>query len=155
MFTLNENDVIQVMNEVVEQFLIPKFNSYDMNATGEWLDTVEVEARNGNEGIIRGRDYSEFLALGRKPGNRPPISMIQRWVEAKLGVQAPESLGVAFAVANKIASEGTTWHQQGGTELLEVLQSQEVIDYVTERFRGLAQVQVQIAFERIKDEVFK
>ena len=141
------------MQEVIDKFLIPKFNELGMNATGQWLESLETEARQ-NVGVIRGQDYSEFLARGRRPGNRPPIAPIESWVNAKLGIGGNQARGVAFAVANKIANEGTTWYQQGGTDLLEVLESQAVIDYIRSRYTGLMQLEVKISFERMVKEVF-
>ena len=150
---LKENDINQIMQEVIEKFLVPKFNELGMDATGLWLQSLETEARQ-NVGVIRGQDYTEFLARGRRPGNRPPIAPIERWVNAKLGIGGQQARGVAFAVANKIANEGTTWYQQGGTDLLEVLESQECIDYVRSRYTGLMQLEVKNSFERMVKEVF-
>lgn len=149
---LKENDINQIMQEVIDKFLIPKFNELGMSATGRWLESLETEARQ-NLGVIRGQDYSEFLARGRRPGNRPPIAPIERWVNAKLGISGQQARGVAFAIATKIGNEGTTWYQQGGTDLLEVLESPECVDYVRSRFTGLMQLEVKNSFERMVKEV--
>lgn len=67
--------------------------------------------RKGNELHIRigaASDHAMVVHEGRGPNKRmPPIRVIQPWVERKLGVPAPASRGVAFAIARKIAREGT------------------------------------------------
>jgi len=50
--------------------------------------------------------YGDPVELGTKP-HFPPLAPIQHWVERKLRIEAPESKSVAFAVARKIAIEGT------------------------------------------------
>ena len=39
------------MDSVVERFLIPKFNELGMSATGEWLESLQTEARE-NVGVL-------------------------------------------------------------------------------------------------------
>src|SRR5690606_34998191 len=82
----------------------------------------------GNKGIIRGMAYTEQLVQGREPGRRPPVDAIEVWVNAKLKKTGKEGRGIAFAVANKIAESGTTWYQRGGSDLLEVLEDNEVLN---------------------------
>ena len=146
-------DIISIMDAVVEQFLIPKFNELNMNASGEWLESLETEARD-NVGVIRGRDYSEWLAKGRGPGGMPPVSQIELWVNHKLGLYGSEATSAAWGIAKTIQAEGTTWYKQGGTDLLEVLESPEVIAFIQEKYRGAIQLQVKIAFERNLKEIF-
>lgn len=146
-------EIERVMQEVVDRFLIPKFLELGMNATGEWVRSLEVVGRDGQKGAIRGRHYSQWLAKGRAPGGRPPISVIEKWVNAKLGIGGAQGLGVAFAVANKIAKEGTSWYPNG-TDLLEVLQSREVIDFVNNEFKLSMQVYIKRQLQRNIKEVF-
>lgn len=92
-----------------------------------------MEARENNGvGEIWGKDYTYYLANGRKPGNRPPIEPLVKWVGYKMGIGGTEGRGIAFAIANKIAREGTNYYPDG-TDLLDVLTSKEVTDYVYSR----------------------
>ena len=141
------------MDTVVERFLIPKFNELGMNATGQWLDSLETEARE-NVGVIRGQDYSEFLARGRANGNMPPIEPLITWVGAKLGLYGAEATSAAWAIAKNIAAEGTTWYQKGGSDLLEVLESEEVVSFIQGEYRNLVAVAVKNEFERNIKEIF-
>lgn len=136
-----DEEIKRVMGEVAQRFLIPHFLELGMNATGEWVKSIEVSASN-NVGYIRGRDYSYYLEHGRKPGKRPPIAPLERWAQAKLGLSGQQAKSAAFAIANKIAKEGTDYYKQGGTDLLEVLESQECLDFVTSEIRTLMVDQV-------------
>jgi hypothetical protein len=124
-----------------------------MSATGQWLDSLETEARE-NVGVIRGQDYSEFLARGRANGNMPPIEPLVTWVNAKLGLYGAEATSAAWGIAKTIAAEGTTWYQKGGSDLLEVLESDEVIAFIQGEYRNLVQVSVKNSFERMAKEIF-
>ena len=51
-------------------------------------------------------EYARAIESGRRPGRMPPVEPIRYWVENKLGLQLPESRGVAFAIARNIAKRG-------------------------------------------------
>jgi hypothetical protein len=129
--------IISTMQGVIDNFLKPKFISLGMNASGNWINSLEPRVVNGN-GEIWGMDYTYWLANGRKPGVAPPISALMPWVTAKFGVSGNEAKGIAFAVANKIKNEGTSYYPEG-TDLLAILNSEEVKNYIYSQF--------QIAFE--------
>lgn len=145
-------DIERILTEVVNRFLIPRFRELGMNATGEWLDSLEVTTGE-NSGTIRGRDYSQQLALGRKPGKRPPIAPIEKWVNAKFGITGAQARSMAFAIATKIAKEGTTWHQKGGSDLIEVLESNEVREYIEGEMRGILQIELSERLVRQTQEI--
>lgn len=56
--------------------------------------------------VTTGLSYAAPVEIGTRP-HFPPIAPLQDWAVAKLGVSAEESRGVAFAIARKIAREGT------------------------------------------------
>ena len=145
-------DIERILTEVVNRFLIPRFRELGMNATGEWLDSLEVTTGE-NSGTIRGRDYSQQLALGRKPGKRPPIAPLEKWVNAKFGITGAQARSMAFAIATKIAKEGTTWHQKGGSDLIEVLESNEVREYIEGEMRGILQIELSERLIRQTQEI--
>lgn len=119
------NEIVErVLNEVVERFLKPKFIELKMNSMGGWLNSLEVR---GNE--IWGMDYTEQLVFGRKPGKLPPVEPLIQWVIAKFGRDYNSAEPIAYAIAHKISKEGTDYYP-GGTDLMEVLESEEVRDFV-------------------------
>ena len=126
-------EIIQTLQEVVNNFLIPKFINLGMNASGSWINSLEVGVENGR-GVIKGKDYTYYLVNGRAPGNAPPIAPLVSWVGYKFGLSGREALGAAFAISKKIANEGTSYYPNG-TDLLEVLQSKDVTDFIYEKLR--------------------
>lgn len=142
------------MQGVVDKFLIPRFDQLGMNATGEWKRNVKVRAGT-NVGFIDGRDYTENLANGVEPGNRPEIEPLEKWVKAKLHLSGKVAKGVAFAIANKIEESGTSWYKKGGTDLIEILESKQVIDYINSQIGNYLRVEVEIQIRRTAKEVFK
>lgn len=110
---------------VVIDMLITKYDDLGMRASGNWADELDYDVEGRNMVWITGLAYSEQLAQGRAPGNNPPMEPLQRWFMQKYGVEEQRARGLAFGLQKKIAKEGTSWYQQGGTDLLEVLVSDE------------------------------
>lgn len=137
---ISDQLIIEVMNGVINLFLKPKFISLGMNATGNWIESLEARAVDGN-GEIWGVDYTYWLQNGRSPGSMPPVSALIPWVSAKLGKGGREGVSIAWAVAKKIQKEGTNYYPEG-TDLLDVLSSKEVIDYVYGRFGEAFRVEI-------------
>lgn len=147
MLIIPDTLINEIMQEVINRWLIPRFDSLGMNASGEWKRSLEVRTEV-NKGEIWGRQYTEQLVYGRKPGKRPPIAPIESWVNQKLGYSGTQARGIAFAIATKIAKEGTDYFQEGGTDLLEVLSSPDVIQFVNERVGDYLSTQGQIMIVR-------
>src|SRR5699024_9891814 len=84
-----------------------------------------------------GMGYTEQLVYGRKPGNMPPVEPLIRWAKAKFGVGDREATSIAWGTAHKIAQEGTTWYQQGGTDLLEFLESDKFTSFVNNEIKKI------------------
>lgn len=128
MLTIDDNKIRDVMQGVIDGYLIPRFVQLGMNATGKWIHSLQADAVNG-VGYIKGMHYTQQLVNGRAPGKRPPIAPLQEWVSYKLGLYGNEGRSVAFAIATKIEREGTDYYPEG-TDLLEVLNSKEVQQYI-------------------------
>lgn len=142
----SKESIEKVLQEIVDKFLIPKFKELGMNASGRWIDSLEVEF-DGKNGYIKGEDYTQYLAQGREGGTLPPINAIEQWVNIKLGLSGQEARNMAWAVAKKIQREGTDYYPNG-TDLLEILQSKEVIDYFNFRVGEIEIEMIRIEFER-------
>ena len=145
-----DEEIIRIMQAVIDNYLKPKFIELGMNATGQWLNTLEARSVNGN-GEIWGQDYSYWLVNGRKPGTAPPISVLMPWVTAKFGIGGNEARSIAFAVAQKIKKEGTDYYPDG-TDLLTVLNSDEVKNYIYSQLGIAINVQINnILIKQIND----
>ena len=147
---ISDEAIIQTMQGVIDKFLNPKFISLGMNATGQWLNSLEAKAVNGH-GEIWGMDYTYWLAHGRKPGTMPPVSALIPWVNAKLGIGGKEAIGIAWAVATKIKNEGTSYYPDG-TDLLEILNSDEVNKYVQDEIGTFFSIEInKILIKQLND----
>ena len=133
----------EILNDVIRLYLIPKHKELGMEATGEWIKSLESK---GN--VIRGRKYTEQLVHGRNAGKAPPIAPIEKWVNAKFGISGKQATSFAFAISKKIAKEGTTWHQRGGSDLLEVLETQEVLNYINSKIAVYFQTEITLQIQR-------
>lgn len=149
---VSDEQLKEVLEEVVRNFLIPKFIDLGMNASGKWLESLAVEALEGT-GYIKGQYYSYWLAHGRANGKNPPIQPLIDWVGHKMGLSGEEAKRAAYAISNKIAKEGTDYYPSG-TDLLTVLSSPEVTQYVYTRLGGIARGNVRTEImKRVKQTI--
>ena len=135
-----QSEIEDITQKVVDLFLIPRFNELNMNATGEWIASI---------------DYSEQLAKGRAGGSMPPISAMERWVNAKLGIYGKEANSIAWGIAKKIEKSGTSWYQKGGSDLIEVLSEPRTIQYIQDEMRAIATVRIADNLIRNAQEVLQ
>lgn len=147
-----EEKIREVIQGVVDNFLKPKFIELGMNASGTWLNSIEVRT-SINRGEIWGMDYTYYLAEGRKPGKRPPIQPLIQWAGFKLGLSGQQAVSAAFAIANKIAKDGTKYYPNG-TDLLSVLQSKEVNDYIIKEIGDYIRQETQLVILKKLKEAF-
>lgn len=143
---LRDEDIKEVLEEVVRDFLIPKFYALGMNASGNWVNSLAVEVVDGN-GYIKGTDYTYYLVNGRAQGTPPPIQPLINWVANKMGITGKEGVNIAYAVKNKIAKEGTDYYKNN-TDLLEVLTSQEVTQFIYTRLGVIAGRSIRLEIVR-------
>jgi hypothetical protein len=144
---ITNTQIQKILEDVIKLFFIPKFDSYKMNATGNWKKRVEAI-----DNQIWGQPYSKQLADGRPPGLAPPITPLKDWAMAKFGLGEREALGMAFAVSKNIAKSGTSWYQKGGTDLLNVLKSPEVITYIN---KEAAKIITELVSREVKTQLQK
>ena len=153
MIIISDQDIRTIMDGVVDKFLIPSFNSHEQNASGEWLATVETSAFN-NVGTIRGRDYSEYLQRGRGPNRDQSPEAIRKWAYwYGMNVIAPwaKNKGISInpiGAAYNIAKKGTRSLKKGGTKFLDILESQECLDYIRKELTTLIVVQAKGEIEQ-------
>ncbi|WP_155844924.1 hypothetical protein [Chryseobacterium daeguense] len=148
-----KDEIERVMNKVIELFVLPRFNELGMEATGEWSENLHAVA-NLDSGSIMGRQYSEQLAKGLGPGVRVPIPALERWAKAKFGLSDEAARSAAFAVQEKIFQKGTTWYEQGGSTLIEVLEEPRTLQYIQDELGVIAKVRVAEQLIRNAQEAF-
>ena len=87
--------------------LIKAYNESGLKASGEFERQLETEATN-EKAILYGAYHSQFMELGRRPGKRPPIAVMLKWIEDKKITPSPgmTKKALAFLIARKIGREG-------------------------------------------------
>lgn len=138
----------RILSDVIRLYLIPHFTSLGMEATGEWREHIHAR---GN--TIWGRNYTEQLVYGRRPGKFAPIAPLIKWVEAKFGITGDEGVNVAWAVNQKIKAQGTEYWIFGGTDLLDFLNTDEVRDYIVEQSKELITERVVFSIKRNMNKI--
>lgn len=148
---LSDEVILDVVQGVIDDILKPKFISLGMNASGQWLDSLEARVSNG-VGEIWAMDYTYYLANGRGPNTDNDDVSIHRWAKwatatfiGKWAADKGIDKRLAFPISYSIAKNGTKSYPEG-TDLLEVLNSDEVNEYIKDRIgRFLIQsIQVDI-----------
>lgn len=140
---LEVNEVILIGNEVVKRFILPIIDRNNIKNTGEFRDSLEAQATSSNIIEIWGVDYSEFAVNGRRKGKQPPVKNIEKWVQQKFGYSGDKAKQVAFAITAKIKREGTDRHQQMTSKLVDILESQEVKNYITTEVMKIINKRIQ------------
>lgn len=143
---ITQEEIIEITQNVIDLFVIPDFESRGHNASGEWLRSLRAEAR-GNSGVIIGKNYTEYLVTGSKPQQKSDED-IRKWVGwagKYIFDQWVQNKGLnlnPYAVAHKIAKEGSKIYREGGSDFLRILESDEVINYVISQLRDKISVKV-------------
>ena len=85
--------------------------SKGLYSSGKSAESLQADS-NTEGGLLYGSAYFYQQIVGRKPGRMPPVSDIIAWIEAK-GIQPENGTveGLAWAIAKKIAKEGTDIHE--------------------------------------------
>lgn len=132
------SQILQAELESIKVDLIAKHRELKMEASGDWINSLEVQT-SGLSGVLWGSRYTEQLVHGRESGKQPPSKVIEKWIYDK-GIQPWEEnmtiSTLAYLIARKIGREGTEYFKQGGTDLLDAVitpqRIQRIIDSVSE-----------------------
>ena len=126
---------------LLKQDLIEKHKELNMRASGQWENALRVEVAHitggGLRGIISGADYTYYMQHGRKAGKMPPIQAIEQWILARGLRPIQEKMktnALAWAIAKKIARDGTKRMQVGGTPaFIEAIITPERVQQIIEK----------------------
>jgi hypothetical protein len=111
------------------------------NVTGE--SSASLAYRIDAEGltIYSSKKYFTVLETGRKPGKRPPIDVIEKWIKDKPIASDISPRSLAFLIARKIGEEGSLLYRQGGKsgviseEINDKVVKEKLIDVLSDSFR--------------------
>lgn len=77
-----------------------------INDRGLLSSTISVRPEGDTVVVGSPMTYAPAIEYGSAP-HMPPVDAIEGWVQRKLGIPAPESRSVAWAIAKNIARDGT------------------------------------------------
>jgi len=135
---ITQSEIEQIGQEVLEKFIIPSYEAKGHNASGELKNSFRVRSEPGKV-IFSGFDYAQYLIIGRRPNKDQSPEAINNWVRwygANVFSSWVSSKGLSlnpFAVAYKIAREGTKQFREPTEDFMAILGSQQVMDYVRDR----------------------
>jgi len=74
--------------------------------TGHYKRSWKHEALPDGARVYNLAPYASIIEHGRRPGKFPPISMIEKWAQRRLGLTPKEAKAAAFPIARAIAKRG-------------------------------------------------
>lgn len=151
---LSPEETEEILNKVIELFVMPRFQELGMRASGNWEENVTGKSTGLNTGAIIGPDYTESLTKGTPPGTLVPIPDLVKWAKAKLNLSEEQATGAAYAIQKRIFENGTTWYQENGSDLMEVLEEPRTVQYVQEQVGGKFQLKIEDQLRRNAQEIF-
>ena len=114
------------------------------NASGQLANSISYVVVNGTKLQIFGNDYIQYLENGRRPGKRPPTSVIKQWITDKGIVPTDISVdSLAFLIARKMGEEGSTIYRAGGSDLLSSIFNEALQSSVEADFANLIVTEIQ------------
>jgi len=159
MVNVSEEIIKDALQGLVDEFLIPKFLSLGMKASGKWIESLSVAVEDG-KGVVKGQNYSYWLVNGRdKNANQSPeaINHFTKWAGHFIFKKWVEDKGLninPYAVARKVATKGTNYYPSG-TDLLEVLNSREAKSYLYNKIAAGVSFNVNLEIKRIKKNIWQ
>lgn len=160
MIAVSDEILTQTLQEVVDNFLIPKFISLGMNTSGSWIKALRVEVVNGT-GYIKGKDYTIYLNFGRGPNKDQSEEGLKKWAYwYGVNVLKPwaSSKGLVFnniiAVAYSIAKKGTKVRMER-QDFLNILESPEVRQYIYTKIKQNVSGQIRLEIVRRLKQTFQ
>lgn len=115
-----------------------------VNASGKLAKSIRYEVTNGTVLSFYGNDYIQFLENGRRPGKRPPTSVIRQWIDDK-GI-IPDGISkdsLAFLIARRMGEEGSTIYQAGGSDLVSGIFNEALQRSIEAEFAQLLVTEIQ------------
>lgn len=130
---LTPAQAISKLLENVRAEIIDDQQTKGIRASGQSARSLKTKTREISgtiKGTLTGAAYFTFQEQGRRPGKMPPVQSIRDWIEAK-GIQSDNPESLAWAIAKKIAKEGSDIYQNKRPALA----TQQIIEIEIEKSR--------------------
>ena len=130
--------------EKLKQRIADNIVSTGQNASGSTIQSLTIQSSDDSVTLF-GRPYFGTLETGRKPGKMPPVSSILDWIKAK-PIPVPTKMkdtSFAYAIAKKIANEGTSLYQKGGRNDVYSNEIPNTINSISRKLLGLFTTEIE------------
>ena len=117
--------VIAGIRQNIQNKQVTQYGS--MFTTGKMSDSLGYRIDESGLTIFSSEKYFTVLETGRKPGKRPPMSVIEEWIANKPVASDLNPKSLAYLIAKKIGEEGSLIYRQGGN-------SGVISDYINEEY---------------------
>ena len=74
--------------------------------TGFYKRAWKMEKLSNGVRVYNAAPYAGIIENGRRPGRFPPLKVIEKWAQRRLGLSAKEAKRAAFPIAKAIAKRG-------------------------------------------------
>ena len=148
---ITEEEIKQITLEIVDLFLKPEFTRRGHNASGNWMNSLDVRVQmtdTGFSSFIMAPDYTYYLIFGRGPNKDQSPEGIKHfvgWAGQYLFGPWARQKGInanPYAIAYTIAKEGTREYRMGDHTFLNVLENSEVRAYLNNRVTGFISARI-------------
>ena len=124
----NSNEIIKAEIDSIIEDILTMYEDSGKKTSGQFGDGLEaVYSNNGNTVQLFGYGY----LAGRKAGKMPPVKAIETWVINKGLAASANASGLAWAIAKKIAKEGT--NKENHLPIYEQVLTPQRIDEIIEK----------------------
>jgi hypothetical protein len=133
--------VVKAILEGFAERTIEGIRSRIPNVTGRMSESLGYRIDEDGLTIFSSEKYFTVLETGRKPGKRPPISVIEQWIKDKPIASDINPKSLAFLIARKIGEEGSLLYRNGGKSgvISDFINSEKIkedlINNLNEKFR--------------------
>lgn len=130
---------IQGIRNNIKEKQVTKYGA--MNASGKMADSLGYRIDDKGLTIYSTEKFFTVLETGRKPGKRPPISVVEQWIKDKPIASDINPKSLAFLIARKIGEKGSLLYRQGGNSgvisdfINETKIQEDLINLLTDSFR--------------------
>ena len=155
MIQIPDEQIQKVMYGVINDFLIPDFIKSGHNASGELIASLAGDGYD-NKGFINGNAYISFVIDGRKPNkDQSPeaLNHFMRWAGHYIFKQWVKDKGITaspYAIAYHVGKYG----YEGDKDLLNILISPEVNNYVYEQMGVYLNGQIKLTVQQSIKQLF-
>jgi hypothetical protein len=135
---LGKDIILELTNKLLE------YNKVDTRRLLNSLDYDVLETLDGFLLAISYEDYFNMVDQGRKPGRKPPFTIIESWAKRKLNVDSRNLYIVTKRIVDKI--------QRQGIKPINI--RQKTIESLIEKYQSIIDANLKIDIEAQLNKIF-